>query len=318
MATGGRGLTLFDGRALHLTAWSFAAQPTALESTGDGAGILVGAEAGAESGAVGWIRRADGAELVQRPLGGPVRRVALDREGRRVFALVAGARGGLAVLRADGLTEERVIPVCPEPVSLSFTREGDRAYVICRPGTVAEVDARLLILVRTGAVAGDSGALCGAGRGALSANGTLLFVPCARTGQLLYVDRATLRPWDSVSVGVGAAVTAVTPGAVAVTVVPDSDRVALVDLRSKALLARISTPPNPVDVALNATGRVAFVVTAGRAGTWGTLLAVDTQTGAELKRAGLGPGARAVYAWPGQRSPRMYWTSPPPLEPPQP
>jgi len=318
VATGGRGLALFDGQALHVTAWSLAAQPTTLQSTGDGAGILIGAEAGAQSGAIGWLRRADGAELVQRQLGGPVRALSLDREGRRVFVLIAGDRGGLTVLRADRLTEERVIPICPEPVSLSFTREGDRAYVICRPGTAAEVDARLLIVVRRRELGGDSGQACGAGRAALSANGTLLFVPCARTGQLLYVDRATFKPWDSVSVGVGAAATAVTSGAVAVTVLPDSDRVVLVNLRSKALVARVATPSNPVDVALSAGGGVAFVVTAGRGGAWGTLLQIDTRTGAELRRAGLGPGARAVYVWPGQRDPRMSWTSAPPLEPPQP
>ena len=271
--------------------------------------MLIGAEVGTHSGAIGWLRRADGAPLVQQRLGGPVRGLSLDREGRRVFVLEGGAAGGLTVLRADHLTEERAIPICPEPASLSFTREGDRAYVICRSGTVAEVDTKLLMVVRTGWVGGASGRPCGAGRGDLSANGTLLYVPCANTGQLLYLDRATLKPWDSVSVGVGAAVTAVTPGAVAVILLPDSDRVVLVNLRSKMLVAAVAAPPNPVDVGLSTSGRVAFVVTAGRDGAWGTLLEIDTQTGAELRRAGLGPGARAVYVWPGQQDSRMHWMS---------
>lgn len=306
---GDQSVLLLDGRLQSTGTLALPARSTALESTADGSGILVGADTETQSGIITWLRRADGAELLHQRLGGPIRGLSLDREGRRVFVLSEGAGGGLTILQADRLTEERAIPVCPEPVSLTFSPDGDRAYVTCRPGAVAEVDPKLQIVLRSRLVGADSGRACGAGRGALSANGTLLYVPCAGTGQLLYLDRVTLRPWDSVSVGAGAAVTVVTPSALAVTLLPDSDRVVLVNLRSKALVAMVATPPNPVDVALSAGGRLAFVVTAGRDGAQGAVLELDAQTGAELGRAAIPPGAGAVYVWPGRRASRMHWVS---------
>ncbi|MBI2401510.1 MAG: hypothetical protein HYV20_01970 [Gemmatimonadetes bacterium] len=301
-------LTFFDGDLRSTGAWRLDITPTAIESTGDGFGVLIGSGAGAQAGGVTWLRRTDGETILQHQLNAPVRGLWSDREGRRVFALGGGAVGTLRILRADRLTQSRAIPVCAEPVSLVFAPDGDRAYVTCRPGVVVEVDANLQIVVRSAWVGPDSGRSCGAGRGDLSANGTLLFVPCATSGRLIYMDRATLKPWDSMPVGVGAKVMAVTPGAVAVTLFPDSDRVALVNLRSKRLIAVVSIP-NPVDVALSADGRLAFVLAAERTGAEGALLQMDTRTGAELGRVVLRGGGRAVYVWPGRREPRMYWVS---------
>ncbi len=320
MASGDRELRLFDGDLRPIGAWRLDAQPEALESTGDGLGILIGSDAGAQAGTVTWLRRTDGTTVLRHELGGPVRGLWLDRAGRRVVVLAGGAAGGIRMLDADRLTETQAVPVCWEPVSLVSAPDGDRVYVTCRPGAVVEVDPNLHIVVRTAWVGADSGRACGAGRGDLSANGTLLYVPCARTGRLLYLDRATLTPWDSVSVGAGARVTAVTPSAVAVTLLPDSDRVALVNLRSKTPVAAFAVS-HPMDVALSADGRLAFVVAAGRDGVEGVLLTIDTQTGAELRRGVFVPGARAVYVWPGRRESRMFWASgrsSPPPEPPQP
>lgn len=300
-----RRLLQFDARLRPTGELPLTSSPVALESTGDGASILVG-EASEESGTVEWLRRANGAPVLQAAEAGPVRAMALDREGRRLFVLTAGERASLVTRRAGSLRGERFMSICPDPVSLVFTSDGDRAYVTCRPGAVVELDPRLGIAVRTVFVGADSGRACGAGRGALSHNGTLLFVPCARTGQVLYLDRVTLAPWDSVSVGPGATVLSVTPGAVAVTLLSDSDRVALVSLRSKTSVATL-TAPNPVDVALSADGSVAYVAASGRNGAAGVLLAIDTRTGTERGRATLPPGARAVYVWPGRREARMYW-----------
>jgi hypothetical protein len=304
----GRELALFDGALRSTGAWQVDAPATALESTGDGLGILIGSGAGAGAGRVSWVRRTDGATLHGHELGGPIGGLWVDREGRRVFALVGGAVGGLRILGADRLTETRTIPVCSEPVSLVLAPDGDRAYVTCRPGAVVEVDAQLQMVVRSAWLGADSGRACGAGRGDLSANGTLLYIPCAGTGRLLYLDRATLTPWDSMPIGAGAAVTAVTPHAVAVILLPDSDRVLLVNLRSKTLVAAVATP-NPVDVALSADSRIAFVVGAGRGGAEGELLKVATQTGGVLGRAAVPAGGRAVHVWPGRREPRVYWVA---------
>lgn len=318
VAAGNRDILLLDGHLHPTRRVELPAQPLALESTGDGASVLLGGATGPQSGLLAWLRRSDGVAVVERPAGGPVRVLSLDREGRLVFALTGGPEGGLSIRNAEDLSELRALPICAEPVALAFTGEGDRAYVTCRPGTVAEVDPKLEIVVQRAFVSADSGRACQAGRGALSGNGTLLFVPCAATGRVLYLDRVTLRPWDSVSVAVGVAALAVTPGAVAVALLPDSASVVLVDLRRKSRLATVATPPDPVDVVLSAGGRFAFVLAAGRGGD-GALLRIDTQTGTVTARRALPGGGRAVYVWPARRESRMHWVgSGPPLQPSQP
>lgn len=298
---------LFDG-ALHSTGQlSVAGAPTALESTGDGMSLLVGAAAPGDSGRLSWIGRTDGARVLDVGLPGPVRDLRLHNDGNTVFVLAAGHPGGVSVRGTTEFHQQRWIRVCATPRSLAFTREGDQGYVICAPGAVAEVDPTMEYLVQQAFIGADSGRACGAGRSVLSPNNTFLYIPCAVTGQLLYVDRVTLKPWDSTEVGVGIAAVAAAPGALAVVLQPDSDRAVLVDLARRARLATISTPPDPTAVALSADGRRAFVTCAGRGGSPGTLLELNTRTGAVLARAALPPGAGAVYAWPGPHNSRMHW-----------
>ena len=299
-------MALFDGQLRSTGVWHLDAPATALESNGDGLGVLIGSATGVRAGSVSWVRRTDGVTLVRSELQGAVRGLWLDREGRHVFALAGGPAGSLGILRADPMAEIQTIPVCAEPVGLVFVPDGDRAYLTCRPGTVIEVDTRLRIVVKSAWVGADSGRACGAGRSDLSANGTLLFIPCAGTGQLLYLDRATLTPWDSMPVGAGASAVAVTPDAVAVILLPDSDRVLLVNLRSKAPVAEVPAP-NPAAVALSADGRLAFIAAGGRGGAAGELVKIATQTGVVLNRAPVPGGGSAVYVWPGRRDSRMHW-----------
>jgi DNA-binding beta-propeller fold protein YncE len=299
-------ILLFDG-ALHPAGrLAVPGEPTTLESTGDGMSLLVGTAAAA-GGRLVWLGRADDAVVLDVPLPGPARDLRLHNDGRTLFALSAGHPGGVSLRGTTALTQQRWIGVCDAPQALAFTREGDQAYVTCAPGSVAEVDPTLEYLVRRTFVAADSGRACGAGRSALSPNNTFLYIPCAHTGRLLYVDRVTLKPWDSTDVGVGISAVAAAPGALAVVLQPDSDRVVLVDLARRARLAAITTPPQPTAVTLSADGRLAFVVCAGRAGTPGVLLQLDARTGAVLARAALPAGAGAVYAWPGPYNSRMHW-----------
>lgn len=297
-------MALFDGQLRSTGVWHLDAPATALESNGDGLGVLIGSAAGAQAGSVSWVRRTDGVTLVRAELKSAVSGLWLDREGRRVFALAGGR--SLAILQADRMTGIQTIPICPEPASLAFAPDGDRAYVTCRPGAVVEVDVRLRIVVRSAWLGADSGRACKAGRGDLSANGTLLFVPCAGTGQLLYLDRATLKPWDSMPVGAGASAVAVTPDGVAVILLADSNQVLLVNLRSKAPVAEVPAP-NPAAVALSADGRLAFIAAGGRGGAAGELVKIATQTGVVLNRAPILGGGSAVYVWPGRRDSRMHW-----------
>lgn len=308
----------FDGRLRPAGSARLPMEPLALESTGDGASVLAGGSTGPRTGMLAWLRRGDRRVMVQRPTAGPVAVVSLDREGRVALALTGGDSGALSFLSTGRLAPIRTVPLCAQPVGLSFTREGDRAYATCRPGTVAEVDPRLDVVIQTALVGADSGRACEAGRGALSGNGTLLFVPCAASGQILYLDRVTLRPWDSVFVARGLGALAVTPEAVAVALLPDSDRVVLVDLRRKRRLGSVPFASNPVDLGLSADGRLALLLAAGRGGG-GALAELDTRRGALLARVPIPGGGRAVHVWPGPREPRMRWVGLGPLlEAPQP
>lgn len=292
-------------------------EPAALESTGDGASILAAGSTDSQSGVLAWLRRADGRVMVRQPTATPVTVVSLDREGRVALALTAGPAARLSFLSAGSLAPTRTLPLCHHPVAVSVPREGDRAYVTCYPGAVVEVDPRLEIVVQTTFVAADSGRACGAGRGALSANGTLLFVPCTGSGQILYLDRVTLRPWDSVFVARGLGPLAVTPDGVGVALLPDSDRVTLVDLRRKSRLVSVSFASNPTDVTLSADGRLAVLLAAGRGGE-GALAELDTRSGAMLARVTIPGGGQVVHVWPGLREPRMHWVGlGPSLEAPQ-
>lgn len=300
-------ILLFDG-ALHPTGrLTVPGEPTALESTGDGMSLLVGAADGARLGRLAWLGRADGARVLDVALPGPVRDLRLHNDGNTLFVLTAGHPGGVSVRGTTALDQQRWIPVCEAPQSLAFTREGDQGYVTCAPGSVAEVDPTLEYLVQRAFVAADSGRACGAGHSALSPNNTFLYIPCARTGRLLYVDRVTLKPWDSTDVGVGISAVAAGPGAMAVVLQADSDRAVIVDLARRARRAIIATPPDPVAVALSAGGARAYVTCAGRAGAAGALLELDVRRGAVVARAPLAPGASTVYAWPGQYNSRMHW-----------
>jgi DNA-binding beta-propeller fold protein YncE len=307
----------FDRRLRATGSTRLPLEPLALASTGDGAAILAGGSTGAQSGVVAWLRRSDRRVVVERSTGGPVPVVSLDREGNEALVLTAGTNARLSFLSANRLLQTRSLPVCSQPVALSLTREGDRAYVTCRPGSVAEADPRLEMLVQVAPLGADSGRACGAGRGALSANETLLYVPCAASGQILYLDRVTLRPWDSLFVARGVGTLAVTPDAVAAALLPDSNRLALVDLRRKRRLGSVSLAPNPVDVALSADGSLAFVLAAGAGGD-GALWELDPHAGTVLARVAIPGGGRAVEVWPGRREPRMRWVGlPPSLEAPQ-
>lgn len=312
MATRDGKVLFFDGGLRPTGSASLPMEPLALGSTGDGASVLAGGSTGPRSGMLAWLRRADRRVVVQRPTAGPVAVVSLDREGRVALSLSAGDSARLSFRSTGQLAPTRNLPSCAEPVAMSLTPESDRVYVVCYPGAVVEVDPRLEMVVQTAWVSADSGTSCGAGRGALSANGTLLYVPCAASGQILYLDRATLRPWDSMFVARGLGALAVTPQATAVALLPDSDRVALVDLRRKRRLASLPLAPNPVDVTLDAGGRLAVLLAAGRGGE-GALAELDTRRGRLLARVAIPGGGRAVHVWPGSREPRMRWVGLGPL-----
>jgi DNA-binding beta-propeller fold protein YncE len=213
------------------------------------------------------------------------------------------------MLDAETLVPDRAVSLCSDPWPPAFSRDGDRAYVVCRPGLVIEVDPALALVLRRAVVAADSGRSCEAGPAALSSNETLLLVPCRASGRLLYLDRATLEPWDSMAVAPGISRVAPAGGGIAVVLVPDSDRALILDLRGKRRLAGVPTAPAPVEVALDAAGRRAFVLAAGRSSAAGGVLAIELPSGAVRARVDLPPGARTLAIWPGARKVRMRWTT---------
>ena len=75
-------------------------EPTALESTGDGMSLLVGAADGG-AGHLSWIGRADGARVLDARLPGPVRPVRrrsapVERRRREAAAATASAAASAA------------------------------------------------------------------------------------------------------------------------------------------------------------------------------------------------------------------------------
>lgn len=305
----GREVRLYDAALRPLTVFALPAEPRGLEFNGEGNGIVVGGLGETGSGWLGWISRLDGGIERQQPIPDPLGAVALEREGRRLFALTTGGAAGPRLTIADAATllATRAVPLCGEPLPPTFTKDGELAYVVCQPGTVAEVDLRLGMVVRRAVVAGDSGRACRAGPAALSANETLLLLPCAASGRLLYLDRVTLRPWDSLDVAAGMARVIAAPRGRAAVLLPDSDRVAILDLRAKRRVASVPTAPGPVDLALDASGQMAFVLAAGRSGSAGGLLEISLRDGTVLGQASLPAGGRAVAVWPGRHKVRMAW-----------
>ncbi len=286
----------------------------------DGGTVYVAGATGPE-GTVLRLRTTDGVTIDQwRLASGMVpRALALLPDSRTLLVAsnhVDDQKGVVSFLATDSLIELASLTPCQGDVGdLAMLRQGDRVYARCTGAldAVVELDTRLRRIVRTaplgeGGPSPTSSTRCGPGGIALSRTGTVLFALCSTSGTLLYLDRVTFRPFDSVTVGPGGYRIAVSPrGSRAVLSFPTLNEVVLVDLRGRAVAARLPTPAGPSGVTISPDGRWAFVAARGAETNLATLLKIDLRSSRVVATTTIPRGSQAVSVWPGRRSPVMRW-----------
>ncbi len=283
----------------------------------DGAGTYVALNRGSQ-GLVLHVRRADGVVVDEVVLeGGRITAVHVRADGRSMVVATErddpalGPRGVLHLLPTGPSRAHRDLAVCPRGVrALADLAAANELYLACRGDTVVEIDLKLRTVIRDAPLAppaGPGALACQVADLGLSANGTVVFALCERSGHVLYLDRVTLGPLDSVAVGTGAARLARTPGGgLAVITRPAAQEVVLVDLRRRRVAERITTPGPATDVAIGADGRRAYVLTAPASGP-GLALVVDLRAGRVISETRVPAGSTRLALWPDQDTPVMRW-----------
>lgn len=214
--------------------------------------------------------------------------------------------GVLLLLPPRPLAPATTLVVCSgEPRGGAVHPDGHRVYVTCSTGEIAEIDLDLGAVLRTVSYPPDGApGSCQPTPPALSSNGTVLFVACARTGGLHFLDRVTLTAFDSLAVGEGA-VDLVVAGARRVVLVRTAhNEIVVADPRGRSVVARLATPA-PARVAVSADHRWAYAVGGGGSET-AQLVRIDLRTGRIAAVVPVPVGARHVALWP-ERTPVMRW-----------
>lgn len=224
--------------------------------------------------------------------------------------LVASGTTTLRFLPADLSNTGRQITVCDEPITgVSAFGARDRAYAVCGESTIIEIDRKLEIVVRSASLTlADSadGASCGTGGVATSPSGSIVYVLCRRTGMLLYIDRLTLTPFDSVNLGgSGHEMVLVPGGRRAVVTRPNANELVVVDLHGREVESRVHLEA-PWSAAAGADGHHAYVTTRPIRGP-GQLLRINLENSTVTGTTQALRGALGITVWPNTESPRMRW-----------
>jgi DNA-binding beta-propeller fold protein YncE len=261
-----------------------------------------------QNAAVVRLARATGSVLERRSLPeDSVTGLWLLRDGQ---TLVAAGATTLHFLPADLSDTGRQIAICDGPIT-GATPFGvrDRAYAICGESTLVEIDSKLEIAVRSASVIpADSpdGVVCGTGGVATSPSGSIVYVLCRRSGLLLYIDRLTLIPFDSVDVGAGGQDMALVPGGRRTVITrPSASELVVVDLREREVESRLHVE-SPWSAAVGMDGRYAYVTTHEDQSP-GRLLRIDLESAAVAGDTQALPGPLDITLWPSTHSPKMRW-----------
>lgn len=274
-------------------------------SDGTAVDVMLHSDSG---GALARVQRATGTVLFHRTFPGDslVGFWVLPRGSVPVTA----SGPNIQFLTADLTETFRRISVCDSQIT-AFTPFGvrDRAYAACSNDVIAEVDTELGIPMRSAPLSrGDSpdGERCGPVSVSASPNGTIIYVLCRDGGALRYLDRRTLAPFQSVTVGEGTRDLALTPdGHRALIVRPDSNDVIVVDLRRQSVEHRISIEGVQA-AAVGMDGHFAYCGTTDTRGG-GRVCRIDLETGVIVAEHILRSEVGAIAVWPDQRTPRMWW-----------
>jgi hypothetical protein len=244
------------------------------------------------------VARATGLVLEQQALPGDmVSGLWILHDGQ---TLVASGATALHLLPISLSHPGKSVEICDDPIR-GFTPTGvrGRAYAVCGEGRLVEIDTDLEIVVRS-----ISHEPCGTEDVAVSPNGTIVYLLCQGTGTLLYFDRLSLTPFDSVSLGIGGREMALTPsGQKAVITRPDAGEVVVVDLRRRAVDFRLRVGA-AWDAAIGMDGRFAYVTAQELRGP-GRLIRIDLDGATVSFERQTLAGSVEVTLWPGPESPKL-------------
>lgn len=291
--------------------------PRAILFGGDGASIVVALHGGG-AGAIAQIGRFNGTLVRLIPLTGErPDRIVPFADGHRFLTIGRApesaandsVRGVASIVTLSVRKATRVrLGVCADhPVNAAVHSDGKRAYVVCEGDVVAELDTELDRVVRrtpfNNAMPGTE--VCGAGDIALSRNETLLLIPCRRSGRLLYLDRVTLAPLDSVIIGVDGEHLVVSTRLPSALLISEQRTLVRVDLRARHADTHASLPGPVLALVPSADGR--WIFGAFRNGAGG-VVKLNFVTGLVAAEAVGTPGIRAIAVWPGAEAPVMSWS----------
>jgi DNA-binding beta-propeller fold protein YncE len=286
-----------------------------------GGEVLYVADSGT-SGGVSVVGRYDGKTLDRWVLGRGVIPLDLTRlQDGRVLLVTFGrapgtdGRGGVSIVSTRDLTELGRLEACADhPEGVAAMGDGRRAYVRCG-GTgpaLVELDLELRRVVRSTPLAGlppnpraAGQPSCGGGGVALSRTDGFLLLPCSESGRLVYFDRLTLEPVDSLPVGPGIDRIAVSRrDPIALLASEDRPEVQLVDLGQRTVDATIQLSRPARSLAISGDGRWAFLTVGDDRN--GSLVRLSLKSSRVVSRTPV-TGAGGISLWPGRSSPVMIW-----------
>lgn len=301
------------GTRVRTTALSATERISDVEFGPGGASLYLGTTLSTGS-AVTWINRSTGRSLGRLQLPhDSLTTLRLLPDGRSV-AVTSVSRGEslasesvLQIIPTDLATPGPRVPLC-RGVARGLATDGvrDRMYAVCRGGEIVEIDRKLRVQVRSVQLSPNADRpACEPADVHTSANGSVVFVLCAGSGTLLYLDRVQLTPYDSLPVGMGGQQLARTPDGRYVAITrPSHDELVIADVRRRIVTHRLPIE-GASDVTVGIDGRAAFVTAA--TATQSHLYRVTLTTGEVLSQRLAVLDAHRVAVWPGPTSPKMRW-----------
>ncbi len=279
----------------------------------DGASAFVTVNRDENEATVLRVRLADGETLAQRHLAehGVPPSLTLVAKGRRI--LMASFRpenqsreGHLIVFDSDSLGVVTQLPICAgRPTGIAVLSDIERAYVRCtNSDALVEVDLKLGRLVQMTALPPPG---CGDGQLAAVRTGSRLYMPCATSGQLIYLDRRTLAPIDSVRIGTGIrSVHVDRRGEFALVSRPSESELVLVDLGARQVHRR-SPIPGPIKGLTIQAGDGWIFAAASHTAPFSELLSLIVPELRTVAAARLAGEAMSLDIWPRGQTPVLNW-----------
>ncbi len=291
-------LLVYDGDLAAADTLPFLVPPGTLAFGADGASIAALLELHPGEFAFVLVPRTGGFSFVSAPFADSLKQPTFSRDGRALYFLASGSRGGLSVVDLATLAELRRVEACADPIEFRLMRDGRRAFLLCAPGEIAEIDLELGILLRKQALDGS----CAARGILLSSNETALLVWCTAAGKLMILDRVTLAPLDSVAADPGEAMLIpMRGGRIAGLIYAAPPRLVLIDLGGRASTGNLALEDAVLAAAVSAGGRFLYLATGAR------LLRFDVERRGIDRSIGLPGRPAAIALWPASWEPKMRW-----------